>query len=143
MSTKCHPEYSHAWIADSSSPPTPTPIFHCPLITNKTLPFSSAFMSHHTPLHNVESFFNNALNSYQKRTKNNLLAHPLAAQLQACNSPGDILVILQQQVQGLDQSQSNEDRRAQWLDPTVNTLSAFSVTLGEDVGLVSHRCKLV
>jgi hypothetical protein len=95
--------------------------------------------SHHTPSPNFQLVFNNALKAYQKRTKIDLLVHPLAAQLQACNSPDDILAILQQQLQGLNQSQSNEDRRAQWLDPMVNILYAFAAILGEGVGLVSHR----
>jgi hypothetical protein len=87
---------------------------------------------------NFQLIFNNALKAYEKRTKKDLLAHPLAAQLQACNSPGDILSILQQQAQGLDQSQSS-DRWTKWLDPTVNVLYALSGTLGEGVGLVSLR----
>ena len=87
---------------------------------------------------NFQLIFNHALKAYEKRTKKDLLAHPLAAQLQACNSPGDILSILQQQAQGLDQSQSS-DQWTKWLDPTVNVLYALSGTLGEGVGLVSLR----
>jgi hypothetical protein len=48
-------------------------------------------------------------------------------------SPGDILAILQQQVQ----SQSRDDRWTKWLYPTVNVLYVLSATLGEGVGLVS------
>ena len=79
---------------------------------------------------------NNALKTYEKQTKRDLTAHPLALQLQGCDSPGDILAVLQQQVQGLDQSQSRDDRWTKWLDPTVNVLFAFSATLGSGVGLV-------
>jgi hypothetical protein len=88
---------------------------------------------------NFQLIFNNALKVYKKRTKKDLLAHPLASRLEACNSPGDILAVLQQYVQGPDQSQSVDDRLAQWLDPTVNLLYALSATLGEGVGLVSLR----
>ena len=87
---------------------------------------------------NFQLIINNALEAYKKRTKNDLLAHPLAAQLQTCDSPGAILAILQQQVQGLDQSQS-DDRWTKWLDPTINVLFAFSATLGAGVGLVCSR----
>jgi hypothetical protein len=91
---------------------------------------------------------NNALKAYEKRTRQDLLAHPLAIQLQACNSPSDILAILQQQVQGLDQSRTSNDRWTKWLDPTVSVLYALSETLGEGVALVSLRnlseiCKLI
>jgi hypothetical protein len=86
---------------------------------------------------NFQLIINNALKVYETHTKKDLIAHPLAAQLQACNSPADILAILQQQVQGLDQSRSSNERWTRWLDPTVNILYALSETLGEGVALVS------
>jgi hypothetical protein len=87
---------------------------------------------------NFQLIIHNALDAYKKRTKNDLLAHPLAPQLQACDSPGAILTILQQQAQGVDQSRT-DDRWTKWLDPTVNVLFAFSATLGTGVGLVCSR----
>jgi hypothetical protein len=83
--------------------------------------------------------FNNALKVYERRTKKDLLAHPLAAELQDCNSPGKILAVLHQQIHGLDQSLSGDDRWAKWLDPTVNVLYMLSETLGEGVSLVSLK----
>ena len=82
---------------------------------------------------NFQVIINNALKDYEKRTKRSLLAHPLASQLQACDSPGDILAVLQQQI--LDQSRSADKRWTNWLDPTINVLLTFSQTLGT-VGLV-------
>ena len=102
-------------------------------------------MSHSHPAASSSNFqliINNALKAYEKRTKKDLLAHPLAAQLQACNSPGAILAVLQQQVQGLDQSRSSDDRWTKWLDPTVNVLFALSATLGAGVGLVAQDMRL-
>ena len=87
---------------------------------------------------NFQLIFNNALKAYEKRTKYDLLAHPLAAQLQACDSPGAVLAVIHQQVQGLHQSQRADERLTKWLNPTVNVLYAFSATLGEGVGLVSY-----
>ena len=84
-----------------------------------------------------QSLFNNALKAYEKKTKKDLLAHPLAAQLQASKSPGDILVILQDKVNEFDQSRSTDERLSRWLNPTINVLYAFSATLGGGVGLVS------
>ena len=78
---------------------------------------------------------NNALKLYNKRTKNDLLLHPLASELQNCESPSDILAVLLQQVQGADQSRSGDDQWTKWLDPTINVLLAFSQTAGT-VGLV-------
>ena len=97
-------------------------------------------MSHPPPAavlsHNFQLLFNNALKAYEKHTKNDLLAHPLATQLQTCSSPGAILAVLQQQVQDLDQSRTADERWTKWLDPTVNVLYALSGTLGEGVSLV-------
>ena len=85
---------------------------------------------------NFQVIINNALKVYNKRTKNDLLLHPLAAQIQTCHSPADILAVLQQQVQGLDR----DDRWTKWLDPTINVLLTFSQTAGT-VGLVCPtRC---
>jgi hypothetical protein len=82
---------------------------------------------------------NNALETYRKRTKRDLLTHPLAAQLQTCDTPASILAILQEQVQGLVQSQHGDERCSKWLDPTVNVLFAFCTTIGTGVRLVFRR----
>jgi hypothetical protein len=79
------------------------------------------------------------LKAYEKRTKNDLLHHPLATELQDCNSPSQILAVLHRQVQGLDQSIRSDDRWAKWLDPTVNVLCMLSDTLGEHVSQVSLK----
>ena len=79
-----------------------------------------------------------ALEVYQMRTKIDLLEHPLFSQLQACESPEAILVVLQKQVQGLDRPRSSDDRLTNWLDPTVHILYAIFGTLG-GAGLVSLR----
>ncbi|KAH9165582.1 hypothetical protein EDB89DRAFT_1891951 [Lactarius sanguifluus] len=92
---------------------------------------------------NFQSIFNAALKAYEKKTKNDLLAHPLAAQLQACNSPADILVVLQGNVKELEQSRSADERLSRWLNPTIDVLYAFSATLGEGVGLVFSPAKVI
>jgi hypothetical protein len=95
-----------------------------------------------TSYSNFQLIFNNALKAYEKRTKNDLLAHPLAAELQKCKSPSAILAVLHQQVQGLDPSRSG-DRWTRWLDPTVNVLYMLSETLGEGISLVNFTNELV
>jgi hypothetical protein len=102
-------------------------------------PSTSTSTSTTTSSTNFQLIFNNALKEYERRTKNDLLAHPLAAELQDCNSPGEILSVLHQQVQELDQSPSSDDRWTKWLDPTVNVLHTLSDTLAEGVSLVSFR----
>ena len=84
-----------------------------------------------------QSVFNAALGAYEKKTKSKLLAHPLAAQLQSCDSPSAILSVLQDLIQQFDRRRSSDERLSSWLSPTVNVLYAFSSTLGQGVGLVS------
>jgi hypothetical protein len=91
-------------------------------------------MSHTQPTSTSSNFrliFDNALESYKKRTKKDLLTHPLAAQLQDCRSPSSILDVLQQQVQELNRSRQRSERLTRWLDPTVKVLHAFSEPLGD------------
>jgi hypothetical protein len=99
-------------------------------------------MSHTHPTSRSSNFqliLDNALKAYKKRTKKDLLKHPLADRLQACNSPSSILTVLQEQVQELNGSQRGNERLMKWLNPTVNVLHTFSETLGEGAGLVCFR----
>ncbi len=88
---------------------------------------------------NFELIFNNALKEYKKRTKKDLFRHPLADQLEACDSPSSILEVLQQQVHDLNESQYSNGKFMKWLDPTVKVLHAFSDTVGGGVSLVCPR----
>ena len=90
---------------------------------------------------NFQSIFNTALKAYEKRTKKDLLAHPLASRLQTCDSLGSILALLQGQVDDLDQARKSDERLTKWLSPTISVLLAFSGTLGEGVSLV--RLKMI
>jgi hypothetical protein len=100
----------------------------------------SGLMSHANPATssspNFQLIFNNALEAYKKRTKNDLLTHPLVVQLQNCTSSSAVLALIHQQVQGF---QRDDDRLTKWLDPTVRVLHVFSETLGEGVSLVCLR----
>ncbi|KAH9011776.1 hypothetical protein EDB84DRAFT_1424602 [Lactarius hengduanensis] len=87
--------------------------------------------------------FGAALEAYRKQTKKDIASHPLATQLQSCDSPSAILAILRAQVQAFDQSQSADERLTRWLDPTVNVLYAFSATLGEGAGLAFPPAKTI
>ena len=107
-------------------------------------PLALILMSHTHPTaassspsspYNFQLLINNALDTYKKRTRKDLRDHPLSAQLQACDSPTSILALLQQQLEGLDQSQSTDERWTKWLDPTIHVLLTFSQTMGT-VGLV-------
>ena len=57
---------------------------------------------------NFRSIFVAAIKAYEKKTKTDLLTHPLATQLQSCDSPSDILAILQDKVNDLDKAKSRK-----------------------------------
>jgi hypothetical protein len=92
---------------------------------------------------NFQSIFNTALKAYEKKTKRDLLAHPLASELQTCDSPGSILAVLQSQVDDLDRARKCDERLTKWLNPTVNVLLVFSATLGDGVSLVGAQGDIV
>ena len=92
---------------------------------------------------NFQLIFSAALKAYEKQTKRDLLAHPLASQLQTCDSIGSILAVLKGQVDDLDHARKSDERLTKWLNPTVNVLLAFSATLGEGISLVSAQGDIV
>ena len=91
---------------------------------------------------NFRTIFVAAMKAYEKRTKTDLLTHPLATQLQSCNSSSDILSVLHDKVNEFDESKRHNERLSSWLKPTINVLYAFSATLGGGIGLVSPTAQL-
>jgi hypothetical protein len=99
----------------------------------------------HTPVptasssSNFRSILDDALNNYKRKTKNDLLAHQLTAQLQYCDSPAAILDVLNSKydIQQFIQSQSGSGSSKQWLNSTVTVLCAFSAALGEGTSMAS------
>ena len=83
-----------------------------------------------------QAIFSAAVKAYEERTKKDLLAHPLACQLQTCNTPASILALLQGQVDDLDRAKTTDERLTKWLSPTVNVLLTFSATISGGVSLV-------
>ena len=112
------------------------PSRHQPVHPNFTMSHTPS-ASTSIPSSNFQLIFYAAIKAYEKKTKKDLLAHPLAARLQACNSPSDILAALQDKVNEFDQLRTADERLSQWLNPTINVLYSFSATLGTGVGLVS------
>ena len=89
-----------------------------------------------TPRSNLDAIFNAALKAYKKKTGNDITSHPLATELQSCDSPDAILAVLQKQIPTQDQSQSSDGTFTKYLIPTVNVLYTLSETLGEGISLV-------
>ena len=92
-----------------------------------------------TPSSRYQAIFDYALETYRKRTGEDLISHPLHAKLESCHSPADILTVLRQQLPVLDPPGIVNDRLTTLLDSTVTVLNAFSATIGGTIGLVSLR----
>ena len=103
--------------------------------TNSTDPSASTSQS------NFASIFNAALESYKRKTKEDLASHPLLPNLQSCESPQAVLAVLLDQFPGAsNQSRNGNDELTKWIAPTVNVLYSFSGTIGQGVGLVNLKC---
>jgi hypothetical protein len=94
---------------------------------------------------NFTRIFQAACDEYQKLTGHNLYTHPFSSEIQSCNSPDAISVVLRNQAQTLIKGRKGHEKLLKYLNPTVNILFTFSGALGEGVGLVGlsshpHRC---
>ncbi len=107
-----------------------------PLLITTLLPIIMSQVPSTASSSSVQSIFDAALQAYENKTQNKLLTHPLADQLQSCDSSTAISSILQDLIQQFDQRRREDERLRSWLNPTVNVLYTFSATLGEGVGLV-------
>ena len=84
------------WACRSSRSPIP----HDPIILPSIHHFPFMSNTHPTSTSaNFQPIFDYALKAYQKRTKKDILTHPLAERLKDCNSASSILIVLQEQVQ--------------------------------------------
>ena len=85
-----------------------------------------------TSYSNIESIFDAALKSYERKTKKNLKDDNLFKRLEGCDSPAAII----SKFQASQFDDGGDDRLKRWLVPTLNVLCAFSDTLGEGLSLV-------
>ena len=120
---------SHPYCQHNTLRPQPSP--RCTTMSN-TIPTASSSSSS-----NLQSIFDASLKAYEERTEKCLLKDPLVAQLQACNSPTEILKVLRAQVQQFEQSTPADDKLTKWLNPIVNVLFASSSVISAGVGMVN------
>jgi hypothetical protein len=87
-------------------------------------------------LSNFHLNFREAILTYNKRTKNDLLFHPLAPLFQSCNDPTLALSLLQRHAQLSPQNRISDEQLKTLLIPTLIGLYAISSGSDEGVGLV-------
>lgn len=83
-----------------------------------------------------QSVFNAALDEYTNKTGRSIAEHPLAAKLEICRSPNDVLRVLQEQAHDFREFREGNKRLMTVLEPTVNVSCALSDAFGNGVGLV-------
>jgi hypothetical protein len=94
-----------------------------------------------------QAVFDAALNEYAGKTGKHIAEDPLTVRLQSCNSPDEVHVVLQEQVQGFNEFR-NGDGKVQLmrkLRPTVEVLLSLSKCeiLRNAIGLVSVQMQSV
>ncbi len=125
----------------SSSLPTTLPPSK-PITTFSTRFCSTRDMST-TPEPSVfQSLFQSALKEYEIQTEVNLVRHPLAAQLDHCNTVESILEVLQGQGRAFREFPRGDNEVVALLKQTVHILHKLSITvvLVESLGLVCLSC---
>src|SRR5712671_7144675 len=84
-----------------------------------------------------QSIFDAALDEYKKKTDRHLRTHPLAAELDHCNSHDAILLVFQKQADALGQARKSNKTLIDFLNPIIHVLQMFSESVAKSVGIVS------
>jgi len=82
-----------------------------------------------------KTLFEIALAKYTKRTGQDLRNHLLAANIDRCKSPDDILAIFQAQSQAFDEFRNGDPKLIKWLRPVVNRLHTISTNTVASAGV--------
>jgi hypothetical protein len=93
------------------------------------------------PSSSFQTLFNSALKNYENQTGTRLIDHPLAKQLEACDSVDSITAILQEQAQIFRKFKGDDGKLMKSLKCSVGVLYMLSVStvLGEGIGLVHPK----
>ncbi len=80
-----------------------------------------------------------ALDKYVEQTGINLKENPFADKVHGCDTPGAILLLLQENVKAFKEYRDKNRKFIDCLDPVVQFVHAFSGIIGEAAGLVSRE----
>ena len=87
------------------------------------------------------ALFESALQDYQRQTDTTLVEHPLALQLQHCDSVESITAVFQEQAPAFREFRETDGKIMKSLNHVVSVLYTLSTStvLGEAIGLVRRR----
>ena len=102
-------------------------------------------MSQFSSSSTFQALFNTALQDYKDKTGTSLIDHPIAKQLETCESVSSITEILQEQAQSFREFRENDGKLMKALNSSVDVLCAPSINsaLNEAIGLVVRRKALI
>lgn len=122
----------------------------CFLTTDHSYPSLSPIsdMSQPSSSSSFQALFGAALQDYENRTGISLVSHPLAKQLEECDSLDSTIAILREQAKGFREVREDNGKLMKSVKCSVDVLYILSIStvLGEGVGLVrpnSHRHDLL
>ena len=109
-----------------------------------TAPICLAIFFHHMSQSSSSTFqalFNAALQDYKDKTGNTLIDHPIARQIETCESVNSITTILQEQARNFHEFRENDGKLMKALNSSVDVLCSPSISsaLDEAIGLVVRR----
>jgi hypothetical protein len=95
-------------------------------------------MSHPEPSPSFQLLLGKALLDYEKQTGTKLADHPLAKQIETCDSVDSITLVLEEQAQAFREFRGNDGKIMKSLKSVVRVLHKLSTStaLGEGIGLV-------
>jgi hypothetical protein len=95
-------------------------------------------MSQSSSSSTFQALFNAALQDYKDKTGASLIDHPIAKQLETCESVSSITSILQEQAQSFREFRENDGKLMKALNSSVDVLCAPSISsaLNDAIGLV-------
>ena len=122
--------------------PRPSSILHIPNQLLFAIQSSSTYnMATHSESFVFESIFQCALQEYEIQTGINLIRHPLAIQLEHCNSVESITDVIEQQAQAFREFRGGNNKIITLLKHAVQVLHKLSApaSLSEHIGLVRPK----
>ena len=86
----------------------------------------------------IQSLFEAALKEYEKRVGTNLIKTKLVSKLRECNSPANVMTVLQKQAQAFQEYRGDPGKVIRRLNQVVNVLYSVSTSdvIIEGVGIV-------
>ncbi len=98
-------------------------------------------MSHGSSSSSFQPLFNAALQDYTNQTGIKLDDHPIAKQLENCDSVGSISSLLQEQARRFRDFRGEDGKIMKSLKSAIHVLSTLSTstTLGEGIGIVRQK----